>query len=78
MGLWSFRLIPPLILRLMGPEKMYRESFLGHNFRRSMEPSSRGKRRFAAEKLNVPLSRLQISLEPKSFIHCLTIKELDC
>ena len=63
---------------LAGPENMYRESFLGHNSRRSMEPPSRGKRRFATEKLNVPLSRLQISLEPKPFIHCLMIKELDC
>ena len=34
---------------------MYRESFLGHNSRRSMEPPSRAKRRFGAEKLNGPL-----------------------
>lgn len=47
-----------MIPRLMGPEKMYREFFLGHNSRRSMEPSSLGKRRFAAEKLNGPLLML--------------------
>ena len=36
-------------------KKMYRESFLGHNSRRSMEPLSRGKGKLAAEKLNIPL-----------------------
>lgn len=39
----------------MGAGEIYRESFLGHNSHRSMEPPSRGKRRFAAEKLNIPL-----------------------